>query len=135
MTLTREMAKIIAAGIACGYDSGQGYHNDDAELRIWQTIGIFFPDILTDYSFLPQVEEHGHKLPYREGDQVRHKDGRVGVLIHKEWLRFDADLDRDIWQLVVQYGAFRENYTNPSVLSVPTTKQRLTPRKWADPVA
>lgn len=80
-------------------------------------------------------QEHGHKLPYREGDEVRHKDGRVGVLIHKEFLRYDAELERDIWQLVVQYGARCENYTNPSVLTVPSAKQRLKKHKWADPVS
>lgn len=79
--------------------------------------------------------EHGHKLPYREGDQVKYKDGRIGVLVHKEFLRYDAELNREVWQLIVQYGARRENYSDPSVLSVPTAKQRLVTQKWADPVA
>lgn len=57
MNLTRGMAEVISAGIACGHDSGQGHHDDDAEYRIWQTIGIFFPDILDNYKYLTLAEK------------------------------------------------------------------------------
>lgn len=57
MNLTRGMAEVIAQGIACGYDSGQGHEDDIAEYRIWQTIGIFFPDILDTYKYVPLAQK------------------------------------------------------------------------------
>jgi hypothetical protein len=57
MVLTREMAEVISSALHCANDSGQGYHSPDAELRIWQTIGLFFPDILARYLYIPLAEK------------------------------------------------------------------------------
>lgn len=61
-------------------------------------------------------EIHGHKLPYKPGDEVIDPTGRVGVLIHKEFLRDEPELGHEIWQLAVQYGAEIKTFSNPSAL-------------------
>jgi hypothetical protein len=67
---------------------------------------------------------HGHKLPYRVGDQVMTPDGKIGILTHKEFLRECPEAGHDIWQLEVQFGAFRKNYTNPAALQVPKVQKK-----------
>jgi hypothetical protein len=64
--------------------------------------------------------EHGHKLPYKCGDEVIDFEGRVGVLTHKEFLYPETETGpgHDVWQLVVQHKASCKTYSNPSALSL-----------------
>lgn len=63
-------------------------------------------------SFIAKDREHGSKLPYRPGDKVTCPEGD-GTLVHKEFLRYDSLLGRDVWYLKVLVQAREYVYTNP----------------------
>jgi hypothetical protein len=63
-------------------------------------------------NFIEKDERHGHKLPYRAGDKVVCPEG-PGTLVHKEFLRYDRSLKREVWYLKVLIQAREYVYNDP----------------------
>jgi hypothetical protein len=67
-------------------------------------------------NFIEKDREHGSKLPYRSGDKVVCPAGR-GTLVHKEHLRYDTSLGRDVWYLKVLIQAREYVYSDPEMVT------------------
>jgi hypothetical protein len=64
-------------------------------------------------------KKHGHELPFVCGDEVMTPEGRVGVLVHKEFLYRNTECGpgHDVWMLDVKFKAYIKTYSNPAALT------------------